>query len=83
MMNRERLMDPDAVADYFLTCLRPRFAKGAQTVYLCLMVQFMRTRQSGTHIQRWITRFALLRQRVGESRGDHVPPWMMLGLYQS
>eukprot|EP00975_Prorocentrum_lima_P013697 2913626-Prorocentrum_lima.AAC.1 len=63
-------MDPETGVDYFLSFLRPHFVDGTQVAYLYRMVQFMRVPRGRTDLQIWITRFALLRQRLQEAGAD-------------
>ena len=54
LLDRDRLKDPDNGVQYFKDTLRPHFVKGAQSVFLWRLFQFMRPRRGTLEMIRWL-----------------------------
>ena len=67
LLDRDLLRDPVEGVNYFKRFLRPHFIKGAQTVFLYRFMQFMKQNRGTMDLQRWMTRFHLLANRLMES----------------
>ena len=73
LLDRDLLRDPTEGVNYFKRFLRPHFIKGAQTVFLYRFMQFMKQNRGTMDLQRWMTRFHLLANRLMESWMDLQP----------
>ena len=67
LLNRELLRDPNDGVNYLKRFLRPHVIKGAQTVFLYRLMQFMKYNRGNMGLQKWMTRFQLTGNRLIES----------------
>ena len=70
MLDRIKLKDPDDGVNYFLRTLRPKFVKGAQTIFLYRLFRFNKLRRGKFDIVRWNARFELEMMRFRDSWND-------------
>ena len=54
LLDRDQLRDPVEGVNYFKRFLRPHFIKGAQTVFLYRLMQFMKQNRGTMDLQRWM-----------------------------
>ena len=73
LLERDRLKDPDNGVQYFKDTLRPHFVKGAQSVFLWRLFQFMRLRRGTLEMIRWLGKFALMKKRLHDAWMDLLP----------
>ena len=73
LLDREMLRDPHDGVNYFKRFLRPHFVKGAQNVFLYRFMQFMKFNRGTMDLQKWMTNFQLIGNRLIESWMDLLP----------
>ena len=73
LLDRDMLRDPNEGVNSFKRFLRPHFIKGAQNVFLCRVMQFMKFNRGTVDLQKWMTRFQLTGNRLIESWMDLLP----------
>ena len=73
LLDREMLRDPHDGVNYFKRFLRPHFIKGAQNVFLYRFMQFMKFNRGTMDLQKWMTNFQLIGNRLIESWMDLLP----------
>ena len=67
LLEREKLKDKDTGVQYFLDQMRPRFVKGAQSIFLWRLFQFFYFRRGKKNMLDWIGRFQVLTKRLKDS----------------
>ena len=77
LLDRDRLKDKDQGVKYFKDTLRPHFVKGAQSVFLWRLYQFLRCYRGQQDLLRWTGRLAVIKKRLMDSWMDLMPPVLM------
>ena len=74
LLDRDELRQPNGRGvEYFKRTLRPRFVKGAQTVFIYRFLTFMKNNRGNGDLMKWMTRFQIDGRRLAESWMDLLP----------
>ena len=75
LLDREKLKSEEGVT-YLVRLLRPKFVKGAETVFLWRLRQYMRLDRGHSEFIRWLTTFDKMKKRLLEAWSDclEMPP---------
>ena len=80
LLIRDKLKDKENGVNYFLKEMRPRFVKGAQSIFLWRLFQFFYFRRGrGKNMLDWIGRFQVLTKRLKDSWMDMYEPFSKAG----
>ena len=80
LLDREKLKEKETGVKYFLTEMRPRFVKGAQSIFLWRLFQFFYFRRGrGKNMLEWIGRFQVLTKRLKDAWMDMYEPFKREG----
>ena len=81
LMDRDQLKDPVKGVASFKDCLRPKFLKGTQSIFLWRIFHLFRLKRDKDSLSKWIARFELLQKRLFESWMDLFTDYLTCLLY--